>query len=174
MVNLLDKDFPVFMETAYCRVHNSPPYKRILRQFNTIHHFKYYFSQINFNIIPPSTPTSRKWSLPLRYIIPSTCSKCPAYLNYWSYNLNNMLWRVNIMKFFIIQFVLGSFYLLSLRFTYSSIISSQTPSIYIKFNRYSVNSNNTLKRTDDNALLGIKKRIFDVIIFNKFVLGCLL
>jgi hypothetical protein len=48
-------------------VHKNPALDPILSQLKPIHIFTSYFLKIHINIILPSTPTSPKYSFPLRF-----------------------------------------------------------------------------------------------------------
>ena len=71
---LLEKlHFPATQEITYilwnhkvhCRLHNSPPLVPIVSRSNPVHANSFHFLNSHINIIPPSTPRSVKWTLPL-------------------------------------------------------------------------------------------------------------
>jgi len=58
----------LFMEPeGSLRVHKNPSLVPILRQKNPVYNSKYCFTNINSNIIFPSTPRSSTWSFPFKF-----------------------------------------------------------------------------------------------------------
>jgi len=93
------------------RVQNSRPLVSILSQFNHGQTLRYYFWQLNFNIILPSAPRSYKWSPTFRF--PTQNALCISllvcatrftpliFLHF--INTNNIWSGAQVMKIFIKQ-----------------------------------------------------------------------
>jgi hypothetical protein len=62
---------PLFWNpNIHYRPHNITPFLPILNHMNLVHALPSYFFHIHFNIILPSKPTSCKWSLSFRFLLP--------------------------------------------------------------------------------------------------------
>jgi len=66
-------------------VHISSPQNPVLKQMNSVHNLRNYFSKIYFNIILPSTPSSFEWSLP--FIPSDETSICISHIFHACYML---------------------------------------------------------------------------------------
>lgn len=73
-------------------IHKIPSLVPKLRQMNPVHNLPFCSFKIWFNLIPPSTPRSYKWSLPFRF----SDQKFSSISNHPS----NILWSVQVMQLF--------------------------------------------------------------------------
>ena len=84
--------YPVLLwdPKAHYRVQNSPPPIPILSQINPVDALSFYFLKMHFNIIPTSTSTCSKWSLPL--ISPQKPCMHPSFPPYVPHTLPISSW----------------------------------------------------------------------------------
>ena len=99
------------MEVHGCVTHGLPPVP-ILSHLDPVYTTISHFLKIHLNIIVPSSPRSSKWSLFLNFLhpnpvyafsLPHTCYiPHPSHSQF--YHLNNIRWRVQIIKLLIMLF----------------------------------------------------------------------
>jgi len=107
--------------------HTCPPPAPILSHLNPVHTTISHSLKIHLNIILPSSPRSSKWSLFLKVLhpypvyastLPHTCHM-PRPSHSQFYHLNNIRWRVQIIKLLIMLFSPLPFYFIHLRPKYT-------------------------------------------------------
>jgi hypothetical protein len=95
------------------RVHKSPPLDPILSQPNSARPINFYLPKAHLNVILPPTPRSSQWSLtyglpnqnPVNTSpLPHACHMSRPPHPPWFNHPNNIRWRIQAMKFIIMQF----------------------------------------------------------------------
>jgi hypothetical protein len=123
---------------VHYRVHKSPLLDPILSQANPGRPIHPYLPKVKLNVILPPTPRSSQWSLafgppnqnPVNTSpVPHACHMSRPLHPPWFNYPNNIRWRIQAVKFIIMQFSPRSFFL---PFRYkSSTLSSQKPSVHV-------------------------------------------
>jgi hypothetical protein len=114
IITQLVKKYPDFLwnTKVHYRVHKSPPMAPILNQLNPVRPIDPYLPKIHLNVILPPTPRSSQWFLvfgppnqnPLNTSpLPHACHMSrPPHLP-WSNHPNNIRWRIQAVKFIVMQ-----------------------------------------------------------------------
>jgi hypothetical protein len=103
-----------------CRVNKGSSLVRLLSQVNPVNRLPPYLIKKRSNSILLSTPMSSKWSLPFPTFLCIFHPSLERHMHHTYYRLrfnhpNNIWWRADIMKLFIIQFSSSFHYFLPLR-----------------------------------------------------------
>jgi hypothetical protein len=95
------------------RIHKIAPLDPILSQPKPVHPIDPYLPKVNLNVILPPTPRTSQWYLPFGPPNQNPVNTCPfpyaCHLSLplhppWFNHPNNIRWRIQAMKFIIMQF----------------------------------------------------------------------